>query len=254
MTDDQFEALVARLEQEQARNPAAYRRKVLALAFAGYAYIGAVLLLALLLVLGSLAIAVKAAAAGIKLAIVFGAFLWMIVRAMWVKLDPPEGREVTRKEAPQLFALLDQLQRELEVRARFHHVLITDDLNAAVVQTPRLGILGWHVNHLIIGLPLMKALTRKQLAAVLAHEMGHLAGGHARLGNWVYRLRLGSAGRGSRTCCANRSRPAASCSARSSTASCRTSPRCRFRSRAPTSTRPMPPPRGSPRRPPPPRR
>ncbi|MDL1859783.1 hypothetical protein FBR04_01970 [Betaproteobacteria bacterium PRO7] len=191
MTDEQFESLVARLEQEQARNPAAYRRKVLALAFAGYAYIGAVLLLALLLLLGSLALAVKAAAAGIKLAIVFGAFLWMIVRAMWVKLDPPTGREVTRQEAPELFALLDQLQRELNVRARFHHVLITDDFNAAVVQTPRLGILGWHVNHLIIGLPLMKALTRKQLAAVLAHEMGHLAGGHARLGNWVYRLRLG---------------------------------------------------------------
>lgn len=141
MTDEQFEFLVARLEQEQARNPLAYRRKVLALAFAGYAYIAAVLLLAVLLLLGSLAIAVKAAAAGIKLAIVFGAFLWMVVRAMWVKLDPPEGREVTRQEAPELFALLDQLQRELKVRARFHHVLITDDFNAAVVQTPRLGIL-----------------------------------------------------------------------------------------------------------------
>src|SRR5262249_15114730 len=46
-------------------------------------------------------------------------------------------------------------------------------------------------NTLLIGLPLMKALTREQLAAVLAHEFGHLAGGHGRLGNWVYRLRFG---------------------------------------------------------------
>lgn len=191
MTDEQFDALVTRLEREQARSPAAYRRKVLALAFVGYAYIAAVLAVALFLLLGSLFIAVKAAAIGIKLAIVFGAFLWMVVRAMWVRLAPPEGREVARQEAPELFALLDQLQRELHVRARFHHVLITDDFNAAVVQTPRLGILGWHTNHLIIGLPLMKALTRQQLAAVLAHEIGHLAGGHARLGNWLYRLRLG---------------------------------------------------------------
>src|SRR5262249_7727554 len=44
---------------------------------------------------------------------------------------------------------------------------------------------------LIIGLPLMKALTREQLAAVLAHEFGHLAGGHGRLANWIYRLRFG---------------------------------------------------------------
>ncbi len=191
MTDEQFESLVARLEREQSRNPAAYRRKVVLLALAGYAYIAAVLLLCALLVLGSLLLATRAAVLGGKLAILFGAFFWIVTRAMWVQLAPPQGREVTRRDAPELFALLDHLQHELDVRARFHRVLITDDLNAAVVQTPRLGVLGWHVNYLIIGLPLMKALTRKQLAAVLAHEIGHLAGGHARLGNWVYRLRLG---------------------------------------------------------------
>lgn len=191
MTEEQFDALVARLETEASGNPDRYRRKVLLLALGGYAYIAAVLALGLVLLLASLALTVKAAAAGIKLAIVFGAFLWMVLRAMWVRLDPPEGREVTRREAPELFKLLDHLQRELHVGARFHHVLITDDFNAAVVQAPRLGILGWHRNYLLIGLPLMKALTRKQLAAVLAHEIGHLAGGHAQLGNWVYRLRLG---------------------------------------------------------------
>ena len=87
--------------------------------------------------------------------------------------------------------MLGRLQHDLHVSARFDHVLLTEEFNAAVVQIPRLGILGWNRNYLIIGLPLMKALTRKQLAAVLAHELGHLAGGHARLGNWIYRLRLG---------------------------------------------------------------
>ena len=110
---------------------------------------------------------------------------------MWVRLEAPQGREITRREAPALFSMLDQLRRALKVDVRFDHVLLTDEFNAAVVQIPRLGILGWHRNYLIIGLPLMKALTRKQLAAVLAHELGHLAGGHGRLGNWIYRLRLG---------------------------------------------------------------
>lgn len=191
MNQNQFEALVDRLADEQSRNPGRYRRKVIALACAGYAYIVAVLLIAVFLLVASLLIATKAAWAGIKLAVVVGAFLWIVLKAMWVRLEPPQGRRITRAEAPDLFAMLDHLQRELHVGARFHQVLITDELNAAVVQTPRLGVFGWHKNTLIIGLPLMKALTRKQLAAVLAHEIGHLGGGHARLGNWIYRLRLG---------------------------------------------------------------
>ncbi len=191
MNHDQFEALVLRLEAEHARDPARYRRRVIALAFAGFGYILAVLVLGLLMVAAALLLAIKAAWVGIKLALVVSAFVWIIFRAMWVRLAPPQGRAVTRGEAPELFALLDHLQRELHARGRFHRVLITDELNAAVVQTPRLGVFGWHRNTLIIGLPLMKALTREQLAAVLAHEIGHLGGGHARLGNWIYRLRLG---------------------------------------------------------------
>jgi hypothetical protein len=36
----------------------------------------------------------------------------------------------------------------------------------------------------------MKSLTIEQFQAVLAHELGHLSRGHARAGNWIYRLRL----------------------------------------------------------------
>ena len=58
-----------------------------------------------------------------------------------------------------------------------------------MVQTPRLGIFGWFRNYLIIGLPLLKTLTPEQFKAVLSHEYGHLAGGHAKLSNWIYRQR-----------------------------------------------------------------
>src|SRR6516225_1867399 len=128
--------------------------------------------------------------AAIKLALIFGGFFWVVAGAMWVRLDPPKGRPIANSDAPELFALIDKLRRALGA-PRFHHVLITEDFNAAVVQFPRLGLLGWYRNTLLIGLPLMKALTRQQLAAVLAHEFGHLAGGHGRLGNWIYRLRFG---------------------------------------------------------------
>jgi hypothetical protein len=63
------------------------------------------------------------------------------------------------------------LTAEIRFRTpRFHHVLVTDDFNAAVVQAPRLGLFGWYRNYLLIGLPLAKALTVEQFKAVLAHE------------------------------------------------------------------------------------
>ena len=190
MTEQEFEALVARLDQEARRHPAKYRLKVILLAYAGYAYVALVLLVAAGLFFATIPAAVYLKALVIKLALIFGGFFWVVAGAMWVRLEVPKGRRIAKSETPELFALIEKSRRSLGA-PRFHHVLITDDFNAAVVQIPRLGLLGWYRNTLLIGLPLMKALTRQQLAAVLAHEFGHLAGGHGRLGNWVYRLRFG---------------------------------------------------------------
>jgi hypothetical protein len=72
---------------------------------------------------------------------------------------------------------------------RFHHVLLTDEMNAAVVQHPRYGLLGGHRNYLILGLPLLQVLGTDEAMAVVAHEYGHLAGAHNRFGAFIYRLR-----------------------------------------------------------------
>ncbi|WP_028081758.1 M48 family metallopeptidase [Solimonas soli] len=189
MTRNEFDALVARLERAQQQNPAAYRRRVLLLAFAGYAYLGAVLLaLFALLVLAALSVLFLKALA-VKLIIPLAAFIWLVLRAVWVKFDAPPGIPLRRSEVPQLYAMLDRLSARLRA-PRFHHVLLVDEMNAAVVQLPRLGPFGGHRNYLLLGLPLMQSLTTRQFEAVLAHEFGHLAGGHARVGNWIYRLRM----------------------------------------------------------------
>ena len=41
----------------------------------------------------------------------------------------------------------------------------------------------------ILGLPLLHALDRRELAAVVAHEFGHFHGGHGHFSAWIYRLR-----------------------------------------------------------------
>ena len=104
-------------------------------------------------------------------------------------MPAPEGRFITRGQAPELFAVLDGLRKKLR-GPPIHHVLITGDFNAGIVQVPRLGVAGWPANYLLLGLPLMQALSGQHIEAVLAHEYGHLAGAHGRFASWIYRVRL----------------------------------------------------------------
>jgi hypothetical protein len=91
-------------------------------------------------------------------------------------------------EAPKLFALLDELQAALDCRP-FHKVSLMSDMNAGVVQIPRLGIFGWHRNYLVVGLPLMQSMAPDEFKAVLAHEFAHSSRRHGQFGNWLYRVR-----------------------------------------------------------------
>lgn len=189
MKQEAFDALVARLEESAKRNPGLYKLRVVGLALFGYGYLVGILLLLIALLIGALASLAVLKGLAIKLIIPIAGFVWLVLKAMWVRIAAPEGYALKRKDAPALFARVDSIRRQLKA-PQFHRILITDDFNAAVVQVPRLGLLGWHRNYLLLGLPLMKTLTTEQLAAVLAHEFGHLAGGHGRFGNWIYRLRM----------------------------------------------------------------
>lgn len=189
ITHEQFNALVARLEGEARRSPAAYRLRVIALAFAGYAYLALILAFLFVLLLIALGSAIYLKALALKIVLPLGAFIWVALKALWVRLSPPEGYPLKREDAPALFTLVDELRSKLR-SPRFHRILVTDEFNAGVTQVPLFGVLGWHRNYLTIGLPLMKSMTPDQFKAVLAHEFGHLAGGHGRISNWIYRLRM----------------------------------------------------------------
>ncbi|HEY0150394.1 MAG TPA: M48 family metallopeptidase [Longimicrobium sp.] len=189
-TSAEFDSYVARLERVARANPGRYRTRVLLFGALGYVYVFAVLVLLVALGLG---VGALVAAHGgwvllIKLAIPIGLLVWTIVRAMWVRIDPPQGKELARNDAPALFAEVDAIRRGVQA-PRAHHVLLTDDFNASVSQVPRLGMFGWHRNYLVLGVPLMHALPADEFRAVLAHEFGHLSRAHGRSGAWSYRIR-----------------------------------------------------------------
>lgn len=189
MDEARFEALVERMERLQKRSPSTYKARVLALAALGYGYLVFVVVVLLALTVTSLALIRFSAVLGGKIVLIVGALLLVVLKSLWVRLEPPTGERLTRRDSPELFAMLDRLRARLKT-PRVHEVLITPDFNAGVTQNPRLGLFGWHRNYLLIGLPLMKSLTVRQFEAVLAHELGHLSRGHARTGNWIYRLRI----------------------------------------------------------------
>lgn len=190
---ERFEALVHRAERLIEESPRGYRLRIGALALLGYAVIFGILLVLVALLGGTLWAAFASTALFLillkkKVIIVLAIMAWVLLKALWVRFERPEGLPVTAEQAPALFAEIADIRRALDL-PRIHEVLLTDEFNAAMAQSPRLGVLGWHRNSLILGIPLLLALGPEEMRAVIAHEAGHLSGNHSRFNGWIYRVR-----------------------------------------------------------------
>lgn len=177
-------ALIDRLEAYAQRSPGGYRLKVTALALLGLAYR---VLVGLAMVAVPVAITFTMYPSGWVLFI--GVVLLVLLGVFWFERPRLEGRPITPRDAPVLFEELEKLR--LRIRApRIHEVRLTEDFNAGASSHPRLGIFGWHRQVLVLGVPLLSALTRAQALAVIGHELGHFSRAHGRLGHWIYRIRF----------------------------------------------------------------
>lgn len=194
MEREEFEAKVAELRHLAEEKPEHYKARVAALVALGFACVMGLLGLAVAVAAGCLAAIAVGIASGrtgtlhlIKPMVVAVALAAVLMRSMWVKIDPPEGVELGREQAPRFFAMLDSLRDGLNALP-IHRVLVDDGMNACVCQVPRFGILGWYANWLVVGLPLMQATDPDELRAVVAHELGHLSRNHGKFGGWIYRV------------------------------------------------------------------
>lgn len=203
MDSQQLASLAARLEQLAKGDPKRYLLKVFGVAALGFLILGLVIGLALVNLALIVGLVVLVFATGGKALILFAKLgklvillalpAWAMIRAsltlIFSRFPRPSGREISRDEAPALFARLDAMRERLD-GPRVHRVLLTDELNAAIVQYPRFGLLGWEENTLILGFRLLQALGEEEAMAVVAHEYGHLASHHSRFGGFIYRFRV----------------------------------------------------------------
>jgi Zn-dependent protease with chaperone function len=187
MDEKKFVALISRLEVYARQNPGAYKLRVGLLAALGYFVLFGTLAAVLLLVgacvyfgIGNLAL--------LKFLFVPIAIAAVVLRSLWVEFPKPEGYRLRPSDAPRLFELVSRI-RTATKGPKVHKILLTDELNAAILQRPRLGMFGWYENYLIIGLPLLHGLSPDEVRAVIAHEFGHLSGKHSAFSGWIYRVR-----------------------------------------------------------------
>ncbi|MET1161922.1 MAG: M48 family metallopeptidase, partial [Pseudoxanthomonas sp.] len=185
--------LVERLESEAEHRPGRYLLKLALLAALGYA----VLAVTLLGTIGALAfmllyLLVMRPAIDPYMVfpiVVLGIASTVVLRALWIRFELPDGHELQADEAPELRAEVERIRTAVGA-APLHGIVINRELNAAAAFVPRgLGLWGQR-HYLILGLPLLQALDRRELTAVIAHEFGHFHGGHGGFSGWIYRLRL----------------------------------------------------------------
>ena len=125
MTREGFDVLVRKLENFSTKHPRLYIARIVGLVVLAYGYLLLILIGSFVLALLMIAMVIRVPATA-KLAfiglIAFGGIFWAVLRGLWVKLTPPTGHEITREQAPELFALLDELRAALDCRP-FHKVL-----------------------------------------------------------------------------------------------------------------------------------
>ncbi len=201
MKYDKYISLIKSLEKTAVKDRRSYNFKVLLLTILGYAYfIGLILLMLVPMGLAAgvfllapaqigriLLLSAKLWWALIPAAGVYFGFIGSAVKSITTKVPDPEGTELSRSDAPELFDFIEEACSYLKAKTP-QKVLIVDAFNASVATMPKYGIFGRKVM-LMIGLPLMKALSPEQFKAVLAHEIGHISGKHGAFAKWAYQMR-----------------------------------------------------------------
>lgn len=195
MTREEFDALVTRLDTRLSKRPGRLKMELVLCAAAAFALVfawtGFLLLVAGLLLYIAFSMEWKEAPGFFFCTGIAGILLFLAGRSLYtlmIRMDPPEGRRLTREETPELFAMVEEVRSQLRCQP-FHEVLLSPEFNASACYRSRLGFLGWARNSLVLGLPFLECLSVEQVKSVIGHEFTHMAGGHTSFSPWIYRQR-----------------------------------------------------------------
>ena len=113
----------------------------------------------------------------------------LLILASWVRFEPPEGLPVSASQAPELFTLIEQVRTYLGAPS-VDAVYFTNTFNIQAIQRPSRGLLGGFRNEIVIGLPLLQSVSKAEAAALIAHELGHVANRQGPMAANIHRARV----------------------------------------------------------------
>ena len=112
--------------------------------------------------------------AGMVAGLVFLVLAWAL--APRVRRLPDDRPVLFRADAPELFALVDEVARAVGTRS-VHAIAVNGSINAGVMTY---GVRGRRL--MVLGMPLWEVLTPEERIALLGHELAHYANGDTRNG------------------------------------------------------------------------
>lgn len=113
---------------------------------------------------------------------VAGFLLWMGLAALQQMDDEPAGVVVSGADAPALFDALERLRKRLK-GPRIGRVVLDTQFG---VRIRAQRCFGGSVNALTIGLPLLVAMDRRRVLALIAHEYARFHAGRGRWAHWFF--------------------------------------------------------------------
>ena len=190
MTNEEFVLLVEKLDKKAEKNPKSYRFKVLLLTILGYGYIFLMLGLVLFLLTVSIIylVTMHISFGSLKLLVITLPLAYFIIKALFVKMDMPEGYYLKENEAPELEKTIADIRKKLKT-PKIHAIVLNERYNASVLQHQIFGQFGPKKNILVIGLPLIATFTKEQFHSVLAHELAHISHSDTSFSSMIYRVR-----------------------------------------------------------------
>jgi len=104
------------------------------------------------------------------------------------KFDRDHLTEITKKDHPQVFAMIEDIVEEASTTFP-KKVYLSNEVNASVFYDSNFWSMFLPVKKkLIIGLGLMNSVTQQEFKAILAHEFGHFSQKSMKVGSYVYQV------------------------------------------------------------------
>lgn len=131
-----FIHLVRLSEHASAADSQAYRRSVAAFAALGYAWVIGCLLLAVTLLAWTIGLMLRGQFKGFYIGLLLAAagVLWTSLRALWCRLDEPQGVPLLPADAPALFEALERIRKKIK-GPPIYRVLLDANFNASIRAT-----------------------------------------------------------------------------------------------------------------------